>query len=297
MSVLNFSDVIIRTQEMHEAAAFLSLYGMRPNWTPPLPAATAKFLYGEFHELRQLRMNRPGASTGILLVETKQDIPKLKEFTKGGYGIDFYTTDMNASVQLTAQRTAIPAPPIAWEEAGVNIIEVRVADPTSTYAVFLPQMHPESRLHFSQIDNNAAQLHSELCMTSWIIDKSELEDERAFWRDTLEMKVVLDTDMDAEPMQVLMGHSKPAAMTSLQFAYDHSACLVDLLTYPDISIAQQEPKHGALCALALTVTPDTFRRLVPDREVTADIGSGPKRVGLVYSPSGIPVQIWSAATN
>ena len=288
-------EVIIRTADIHAAAAYLGVFGQHPRWLPELSADTADRLFGLPAEItEQLAVGRYGIRSSIRLVRGSP--PPLEEFTAGGVGVDFYTSDVDLSAKLAAVRGTVSAPPLAWEEDGQQLIEARAVDPSNTFSVFTPQMQAVSRLHPSSFDSATNELHSELVMTSWFVDRLVLNAEKSFWTDILGLRVILDTVMDAADMQILNGLSRPEVMSSLQFVQDGFPCVIDLLSYPELDLADRDPNSGALIGLVLEV--NEIRQL----EALAALGEwkldtdthGEHPVVTLSSPSGIRVIVREA---
>lgn len=299
MTVTSVSDIVIRAADPLATAAFLTTFGAAVEWLPPIPAAQAEERYGEHAQLGQFRAATPGTVGGVRIVETGRAVRGLRPFTAGGYGIDYYTSDVELAARLVTRRASLPAPPLAWQEDGQELIEARVVDPTDTFAVFLPQMERVSRLHPSTLDDDQTRMYSELCMTSWIVPDHAIADERAFWTEIAGLDVVLETEMDAADMGTLMGH-RSAPLRSIQFAKPGSPCLIDLLSYPTIDVDGQRIADGAVAAIALDVPAVGLpafggRRSKTAGSMIADRGRGPEQLTLAATPSGIPLELWSAA--
>lgn len=278
-------EVVIRTQDVYRTAAFLSVFGLQPTWTPALSKHAAIRLYGEDGPLEQLRLETVGQSSSVRLVQTHRSVRALEEFELGGYGIDFYSTDVYLSRDLAVAAGATRVEPVEWYEDGQRLVEAQIIEPDGTFAVFAPQMEAISRLHPSAIDDDPDLLHSELCMTSWVVEPSQREAERRFWIEEFGMRAILDTAMDPADMKTLMNVSRPEPISSLQLGADGFPCLIDLLTY-DENVAVSRPGVSALAAVVMTAA------TVADDAVIAERGDGPRRVERRISPAGIPVEVW-----
>lgn len=298
MTATSVSDIVIRATDPLATAAFLTTFGAAIELLPPIPPAQSAERYGEAVQLAQFRAATPGTFGGVRVVETRRAVRHLEPFTAGGYGIDYYTSDVELAARLATRRATLPAPPLAWQEDGQELIEARLVDPSDTFAVFLPQMERISRLHPSALDDDPARMYSELCMTSWIVPDGMIADERAFWTEVAGLDVVLETEMDAADMGTLMGH-RAAPLRSIQFAKPGSPCLVDLLSYPTIDV-DGHLAGGAVAAIALDVPAAGLpafgcRRSKTAGSMIADRGRGPEQLTLAATPSGIPLELWSAA--
>ncbi|WP_200332033.1 hypothetical protein [Leucobacter sp. L43] len=293
MSISAISEIVLRSEDPLKTAAFLTSFGTAVEWLPPIPLDQARRWYGADRELQQLRVATPATRGAVRVLESITPLRRLRPFTEGGYGIDFYTSDVQFASHTVARRGHLPAPPLAWFEEKEELIEARLEDPTGTYAVFLPQMDQVSRLHPSLIDITPNRLYSELCMTSWIIKREDREAERDFWGEQLGLRSVIDTDMDATDMGTLMGHV-PAPLHSMQFALDGSPCLIDLLSYELGQVTSADPQTSAISAIVLDTSPDMAAKIsggeVPEE---ANRGRGREKVVRTQSPSGIPLELWS----
>lgn len=295
MTIDSVSEVVIRSESPLQTTAFLTTFGGAVETLPPIPHELAHAWYGATRELRQLRVATPGSTGAVRVVESTSSLRRLTPFTEGGYGIDYYTSDVHLASRMAARRGHLPAPPLAWQEDDQELIEARLEDPSATYAVFLPQMERTSRLHPSLLDADPHRMYSELCMTSWIIPRENRDAECAFWTEQLGLTVVIDTEMDGKDMGTLMGHA-PEPLHSVQFALQGSPCLVDLLSYGEGRITPADTNMSAVAAIALGASRDVAARINPHtRPMQADRGRGSEYVTRTTSPSGIPLEIWSAA--
>jgi hypothetical protein len=283
-------EVVIRASDIYATTSYLSVFGQQPRWLPELSPDSAERLYGLPRQVTpQIVSGRSGIPSAIRIIEGAAS--PLTEFTVGGVGVDFYTSDVELSARLAAVRGTVPAPPLTWYEAGHPLTEARAVDPSGTFAVYLPQMDAASRLHPSSFDDADSVLHSELVMTSWFVDRSVREAEREFWSTTLGMRSVLDVEMDSTDMQVLNGLSRPETMSSLQFAADGYPCIIDLLSYPQLDLDSRDPNSGALIAIVVEVSDGhQLKSLTELGTLTSEnhsLGSHP--VVILFSPSGIRV--------
>lgn len=296
---------VIGATDPYAMAVFMAVYGGETRQGPRLSRAAAKALYGLDEELEQLIVTFPEAPGQVRIVKTPNAAPKFEPLVAGPYGIDFYSKDLNLSLELSKRAGASgftdvvhyrsEGPVSNKQHPERHQVEARFLAPDEM-SVYVTDVNISASQYPTVLMTNPSKVHSELLMLCWVVE--EVEPIRKFWTDA-GLDVVVDVFAGADQMQVLMNHPRSTPLGCLNVADPKRTRRMEFMWYPEEKVKTKPtwPLQAGLHAGGFYVddVEATIARL-PDAKfgpvVEADEGRGPRKAAAGLAPGGVRLELW-----
>lgn len=298
---------VIGSTDPAKLAAFLCLFGAQPVARPVLDADAAQELYGLSESLEQIVLETPGADGSIRLIHTPHAAPDFEPLTVGPYGVDFFSRDLELSLQMLRSAGAKnfsdlvrygPEGSVAGNVGDdYDSTELLFQAPYDELSIFLTDTRVTRNPWPTLLDRDPTRVHSELLMLVWVIEDPQIA--REFWGGEAGLVKVADNFPEFDPMRRLMFHPDNIPMHALNWSDAERGRKIELLSYPETPTTQRPswPLHGGLHAAGFTVdsvgaTMAALPSATFGEVVTADDGYGRRAVVSGLAPDGVRFELW-----
>jgi hypothetical protein len=299
---------VVGTTDLGRMAAFFSVFGAQPRRLPPVSRDSARALYGHDSELRQLLLTEPGTGTTIRLVETPLAAPAFEPLRSGAYGIDYYTRDLELTLDMLERVGRGPVSPlVVYGVPGNRTHELLTFGPDEL-PVFLTDVRITDSPWRTLLDDDPLRTHSELLMQVYVTESPDTE--RRFWLgeagllnaypDASEYGDSEQTEWNDE-MQRLMFTPRNTPLDGINVTGTDRNHKMELLSYPQETVTPREswPLRAGFFGGGFEVEDlEQTMAALPSATfgdiATADQGTGEQRVVSGCSPASIRFELWEA---
>jgi catechol 2,3-dioxygenase-like lactoylglutathione lyase family enzyme len=307
MAVLTYPETtIIGTTDLPRMANFLAIFGAQPERIPDLSAEAASALYGIEETLPQLILHEPNGTERIRLVQTPHAAPAFEPLVAGPYGIDYYTRDLELSLDMlraAGARNFSPLvgyagePTIHGPNTSGDLTHELLFQGPDDLSIFLTDIRITSDSWPTKLTVEPHRTHSEVLMLCWVV--SDAQAERRFWTEEVGMEIVGDGHPENDEMQKLMFTPRNTPLHCLNITDAGHHHKMELMSYPQetLGVRPDWPLRGGFhgggfyvedLEAAIAALPSaTFGAIVE-----ADEGDGLRRAVSAKSPDAVRFEIW-----
>jgi catechol 2,3-dioxygenase-like lactoylglutathione lyase family enzyme len=284
--------VVVGAGDPAATVAFFEALGLTVLERRTLAAEVAADLHGIEGSTEEILLGVPGRPTGgVRVVATPLPQVDRGDFFRGGHAIDFYTTDMAASVTSAQGAGAVVGPVAEYPFGPVELQQAQAVGPDSIDVVFVGINH---RLP-SVLDDEPTRLHSEVHSVVAAVD--DLAAETAFWTEIagLELKSQFPIDVPAVSEFMMLPRHAPLKM-SVMVGPGAAPPRFELLAYDDAEgrLTPSRPLTAGAIVPVFTVSGlASFRELLLAGGATAGapIETDGTLACWVRSPGGVDVEL------
>ncbi len=280
---------VLGCHDLPAAAGFLSALGFRERRRGVLGADAAAALYGLAGPAEEVLYLPEGAeSGGLLLVAAPEGGTGI---ASGGYGVDVYTRDIEASVAELTAAGGVPSPIARWELGGRPFAECGLVGPGGIRVVLVEG----SSRRASLLDGDEARRHSELQAAVHLSHRCDT----AFWTG-LGLESLYSHRMVNPAVAALIGIDRPDAEIVLDLFWDGRGARLELISFPGLEL----PEGGGAFASGMRAGVFPVADLDAGRARLAEAGA---RTGAIVdsalrggraftatSPDGVHLELWTA---
>jgi hypothetical protein len=306
---------VIGSTDLARTAAFFSIFGSHPERLPDIGSAAAEALYGLEGPLAQWALVTPFAPHHrLVLVLTPNSPEPFAPLVAGAYGLDYFSTDLDLTLELAAGAGATGISPVVsyGEEPTINAdrvgtyrnSEARFVGPDEI-SIFVTNVHNSHSAGYpTLLQERPEMMHSEMLQLCWV--SAEIDRDLDFWLEEAGFQLLGDGFPESSEMANLMAHPRVTPLRDLAITAQGSVVnktKIELMGYPQETVTRRAdwPLRGGLHAAGFTVEDDleVVIKSLPSASfgevVTTDRGHGPQRAVRATSPDGLRFELWQAA--
>ncbi|TDC54315.1 hypothetical protein E1281_16395 [Actinomadura sp. KC345] len=280
---------VLGCHDLPGAAAFLSVLGYTEQGRDVLDADTAGALYGLTGPAEEVLFVPEGTDTGGLLLVTAPE--GSTAIASGGYAVDVYTRDIEASAAALAAAGGTPSEIARWELGGRPFAECGVIGPGGIRVVLVEG----SSRRASILDGDETRRHSELQAAVHLAYGCDA----AFWT-RLGLESLCSQRLVNPAVAALIGLDDLDAEIVLDLFWDGRGARVELISFPSLDLPKGEDAfrsgmHAGVFPVADLNAAHTL--LASAGAETGPITASPLRGGQAFtasSPDGVDLEFWTA---
>jgi len=289
--------VVLGCSDVDRTAALFEAYGFTRDTSRVLPSQPARDLYGLEGDSVELVLRVEGASAGGLrLVHSSMAPPGPDAYARGGHAIDLYTTDMDASVEISRQAGADMSIVADFDFGPVHLRQSMATGPDGVMIVFVEIAHRLPTI----LDTHPDRLHSEVHSVVQAVD--DLDAATSWWTDVVGLTLRNRFPINEPAVAEFMGLPRPTALTmSVLTDVEVSAPRYELLAYEGEPGGYHGTRPlrpgGVRPVMTVTDVAATTARLVQSGGQAGPIVSAPalsgsaQRAVVVTGPGGLDVEL------
>lgn len=286
---------VLGCHDLDGAIAFLAVLGFTPRHRGVLPADAAAALYGSAGPVEEVHLLPSGATTGglVLVAAPAGDTA----IASGGYGVDVYSRDIEASVADLVAAGGTPSPIARWELSGRPFAECGVIGPGGIRVVLVEG----SSRRASLLDGDEARRYSELQVAVHLTDGCDAD----FWAATGLVRLYSQRLVNPR-VAALIGLDAldvPDVLNTeivLDLFWDGRGARVELISFPDLDLPAGRPgfASGMRAGVFAVADVDAAHAMLTKAGARSGpiVASEPRggRAFAATSPDGVDIEIWSA---
>ncbi|MFI0371922.1 VOC family protein [Actinomadura sp. 1N219] len=280
---------VLGCHDLAAGARFLSVLGFAERRRGTLDPAAAEALYGLPGPAEEVLHLPDGADTGgLLLVAAPEGSPAI---AAGGYAVDVYTRDIEASVADLVAAGGVPSPIARWELGGRRFAECGVVGPGGFRVVLV---EGDSR-RASLLDGDETRRHSELQAAVHLTRGCD----HAFWT-RLGLEPLYSQRLVNPAVAALIGIDAPDAEIVLDLFWDGRGARVELISFPGLDLPEGDASFTSGMHAGAFPVQDLHAAhtlLTTAGAHTGEIVESALRGGHAFtatSPDGAHLELWTA---
>ncbi|MFI0353378.1 hypothetical protein [Actinomadura sp. 9N407] len=280
---------VLGCHDLTAAAPFLSVLGFTERRRDVLDAGAAAALYGLAGPAEEVLYLPEGAeSGGLLLVAAPEGSTAI---AAGGYGVDFYTRDIEASVADLVAAGGTASPLARWELGGRPFAECGIIGPGGIRAVLVEGTSRRASL----LDGDASRRHSELQAAVHLTYGCDAD----FWT-KLGLESLYSQRLVNPAVAALIGLDDPDAEIVLDLFWDGHGARVELISFPTLDLPKGDDAFASGMRAGVFPVPglDAAHALLTGAgaRTGAIVESGLRggRAFTAASPDGVHLELWTA---
>lgn len=177
---LRVDHAVLGASDLEATVAFVRALGFVEVARHAVEDSVAAALYGVPTATTEVVLGVPDAATGrVRVVGTPLAGAEPDPYHRGGHALDLYTTDIERSLQVSADAGASVGPLADYDFGPIHLRQAQATGPDHVPWVFVEIAH---RLP-SVLDSRPELLHSELHSTVWSVD--DLDAATAWWTEVV----------------------------------------------------------------------------------------------------------------
>ncbi|TDC98265.1 VOC family protein [Actinomadura sp. 7K507] len=280
---------VLGCHDLAAAAAFLSVLGYTERGRDTLDTDTATALYGLTGPAEEVLFLPEGADTGgLLLVAAPEGSTAI---ASGGYAVDVYTRDIEASVAELTAAGGTPSPIARWELGGRPFAECGIIAPGGIRVVLVEG----SSRRASILDHDETRRHSELQAAVHLTYGCDA----AFWT-ALGLESLYSQRLVDPAVAALIGIDDLDAEIVLDLFWDGQGARVELISFPGLDLPKGDDafKSGMHAGVFPVADLDAAHTLLTGAGAkTGPVVKSTLRGGRAFtatSPDGVDLEFWTA---
>lgn len=280
---------VLGCHDLTAVAPFLSELGLTERRRGVLAPDTAAALYGLDGPAEEILYLPEGAdSGGLLLVAAPEGSTAI---ASGGYGVDFYSRDIEASVTALVAAGGTASPLARWELHGRPFAECGIIGPGGIRVVLVEGTSRRASL----LDGDEARRHSELQAAVHLAHGCDAD----FWT-KLGLEPLYSQRLVNPAVAALIGIDEPEAEIVLDLFWDGHGARVELISFPALDLPDGGDAFASGMRAGVFPVPDldAAHALLADAGArTGAIAESELRGGRAFtatSPDGVHLEFWTA---
>lgn len=280
---------VLGCHDLASAAPFLAVLGLTARRHGILGPDAAATLYGLAGPVEEVLYLPDGAESGGLLLVTAPE--RSTAIAAGGYGVDFYTRDIEASVAALVAAGGTASPLARWELDGRPFAECGITGPGGVRVVLVEG----SSRRASLLDGDETRRHSEMQAAVHLTYGSDA----GFWS-KLGLEPLYSQRLVNPAVAALIGIDDPDTEIVLDLFWDGRGARVELISFPGLDLPAGGGAFGSGMRAGVFPVPDldAAHALLTDAGArTGPIADSPMRGGRAFtahSPDGVHLEFWTA---
>ena len=279
---------VLGCHDLPAAAAFLRVLGLTERHRGTLEAGAAEALYGLAGPAEEVLYLPEGADAGGLLLVTAPEGGTA--IASGGYGVDFYTRDVEASVAALVAAGGTASPLARWELDGRPFAECGVIGPGGIRVVLVESRSRRASL----LDGDETRRHSELQAAVHLAYGGDA----GFWSE-VGLEPLYSQRLVNPAVAALIGIGDPDAEIVLDLFWDGRGARVELISFPALDLPAGDATFASGMRGGVFPVPDldaAHALLTGAGAITGAITESALRGGRAFtaiSPDGVHLECWT----
>ncbi|MFA1550283.1 hypothetical protein [Actinomadura chokoriensis] len=283
---------VLGCHDLAAAAPFLAALGYTERRRGTLEPDAAAALYGLTGPAEEVLYLPDGAETGgLLLVAAPEGSTAI---AAGGYGVDLYTRDIEASVADLVAAGGVPSPTARWELGGRPFAECGIVGPGGIRVVLVEG----SSRRASLLDGDETRRHSELQAAVHLVHGCDA----GFWA-KLGLEPLYSQRLVNPVVAALIGIDDPDAEIVLDLFWDGRGARVELISFPTLDLPAGDDAFASGMRAGVFPVPDldaAHALLAGAGARTGAITESDLRGGRAFtaaSPDGVHLEFWTEVSR